>query len=450
MAYKVYYGTLYGAVDDKDQSYAYRWNSRTLCYDSTELENDQYLMYNPILTREVNTAGSFEADIPVQNICYSQLKLMLGTVEIERDGEFIWQGRIRSIELDFNNNKHIYCEGEMAYLNDSYNEIDWENIMMINNGELMKDCFSPTLSFGYCVNERSDNGKSLTCEPVWNYDINTSDWRRLVSGLRGTYDGVNDCRYISGWDFLMDKYLNGIVGKISDCVYIKINHTVETGINSGRQCYVRKMDLAIIDPEDENNIIVGTLPHTNQSIEFGKNLTDITITYEVPDDLVTMVTAYGWETKGWWIFKNTNNLYAFSKNNSLINTYGLIEKKIYMDGTSCTQEELQSVADGIISDYDSRISVQITVKAIDLVDAGESTDRLDFLKITHIISEPHGINMNLVCTKLIEPLDDPSSKEFVYGRTKKSISGDIAQRYVRNGSSYSMSHSAKDFLSDTN
>src|SRR5699024_10910175 len=79
----------------------------------------------PILTREANEAGSFEADVPKTNICWGSLRLILGTIEIERDGEIIWQGRITQIDNNFELVKHTYCEGELAYLNDDTREIDW-------------------------------------------------------------------------------------------------------------------------------------------------------------------------------------------------------------------------------------------------------------------------------------------------------------------------------------
>lgn len=57
--------------------------------------------------------------MPLGNVAHSALQKLRTTVEVEQDGVSIWQGRPMSHEQDFLMRQKIYCEGELAYLNDS-------------------------------------------------------------------------------------------------------------------------------------------------------------------------------------------------------------------------------------------------------------------------------------------------------------------------------------------
>lgn len=109
MSYKVYAGTQ-TAIDT--------WSEKVCIYDPGA-EDDTRILLDPVLTREDSKAGSFEATVPLGNIAHSALQKMKAIVEVEQDGEPIWQGRVMSHDMDFYLNQKIYCEGELAYLNDS-------------------------------------------------------------------------------------------------------------------------------------------------------------------------------------------------------------------------------------------------------------------------------------------------------------------------------------------
>ena len=109
MSYKVYAGTQ-TAIDT--------WSEKVCIYDPGS-EDDTKILLNPVLTREDSKAGSFEATVPLGNIAHSALQKLKAIVEVEQDGETLWQGRVMSHDMDFYLNQKIYCEGELAYLNDS-------------------------------------------------------------------------------------------------------------------------------------------------------------------------------------------------------------------------------------------------------------------------------------------------------------------------------------------
>ena len=109
MSYKVYAGT---------QTAVGVWDTKACIYDPGAEDNAQILI-SPTLTREAGKAGSFEATLPLGNVAHSALQKLKTIVEVEQDGVPLWRGRVMSHDMDFYLRQKLYCEGELAYLNDS-------------------------------------------------------------------------------------------------------------------------------------------------------------------------------------------------------------------------------------------------------------------------------------------------------------------------------------------
>lgn len=109
MSYKIYAGTQSG-VDT--------WVTKACIHDPGDITDTKKLI-SPTLTREVGKAGSLEFTLPLGNVAHSALQKLMTVVEVQQDGKQIWQGRVMNHEQDFLVRQKVYCEGEMAYLNDS-------------------------------------------------------------------------------------------------------------------------------------------------------------------------------------------------------------------------------------------------------------------------------------------------------------------------------------------
>lgn len=118
MSYKIYAGTQSG-VDT--------WVTKACIHDPGDITDTKKLI-SPTLTREVGKAGSLEFTLPLGNVAHSALQKLMTVVEVQqgdkqKDGKEIWrqiwQGRVMNHEQDFQVRQKVYCEGEMAYLNDS-------------------------------------------------------------------------------------------------------------------------------------------------------------------------------------------------------------------------------------------------------------------------------------------------------------------------------------------
>lgn len=118
MSYKIYAGTQSG-VDT--------WVTKACIHDPGDITDTKKLI-SPTLTREVGKAGSLEFTLPLGNVAHSALQKLMTVVEVQqgdkqKDGKEIWrqiwQGRVMNHDQDFRVRQKVYCEGEMAYLNDS-------------------------------------------------------------------------------------------------------------------------------------------------------------------------------------------------------------------------------------------------------------------------------------------------------------------------------------------
>lgn len=109
MSYKIYAGIQSG-VDT--------WVTKACIHDPGDITDTKKLI-SPTLTREVGKAGSLEFTLPLGNVAHSALQKLMTVVEVQQDDKQIWQGRVMSHEQDFRVRQKVYCEGEMAYLNDS-------------------------------------------------------------------------------------------------------------------------------------------------------------------------------------------------------------------------------------------------------------------------------------------------------------------------------------------
>lgn len=442
MAYQVYYGNIASSGSSGD----YTWTYRTLIYDTANFAENRYIL-NAVLTREANEAGNFEADIPYGNVCYKDVDLYLSYIEVERDGEILWQGRVTSIKMDFDRNKHIYCEGELAYLNDIYVKVDWASVSLETSEDMGEEIiegltyYDPVLFFEkYCKLDGSySGGKAILSNFTGSSTIENELSESTIYGSEWTGDTV----YMTAWDALSNCLLDGLLASYKDRVYVNLKRE-----NRGNNTYRRIIELVIFN--SDGTFYLGSLPVTSQAIEFGNNLLDLTYS-RTAENIVTQVVAYGYLTKGWWIFSNTSEISVTVTDDEMMRRYGLIQKYISVDGTKSTETTLRNAARSALNqnkrDYNDII--EITTNAVDLVDAGVDVDRLDFMKVTRVHSEPHSIDTLLPCTKLVEPLDDPSGKEFTYGRKSRVSSKYQASNDVTASKAYSMSHVTKDYVTNS-
>ena len=563
MSYKIYAGTQTG-VDS--------WENKVCIYaPGSELETTKLI--SPTLTREFGKAGSLEFTIPLGNVAHSALQKMKTVVSVEQDDKEIWQGRVMNHEQNFKLRQKVYCEGELAYLNDTdvppytakdvtirqfldflcnnhtaltnsyksfiagnvtveeqrryvpiaekcYMKLDYKDSspgsdgdytqkwgLYSKNGNLLVAVFSTVYSDteevqdppekSWALNEIKTGSDYL----IWRTGDNLFTLRRnVVSKGNKTYDAeqtivtssittpIDNYKYgdtvkvtkkdtesktysiKTETDGTVSVYVNGVKSADYTPQLVEELHDFGDGKNYGKTwdilqnelvdvyggylCIRReKVYLPIPGHPDEEYVNIRRLDYVQdaterntQGITFGTNLLDLS-SYVKAEDIVTRVIAIGKKKSGWFIWESTETLTATANDETAQKLYGLITRYLVLDGTANTQQSLQDAADTELGKH-LRLADGITVKAVDLKDAGVDVDRIDFGKLTHIISAPHGVDVWLNCNKLVEPLDKPAKKEFTFGRKFSSISDLQALSARKATTAYDLSRTLKVYASD--
>ena len=76
-------------------------------------------LLSPSLDIELNAAGSLEFTMPYTHMNYNDPRIMTTDVEVYEEDELIWYGRVCETDISINRDKRVYCEGALAFFNDS-------------------------------------------------------------------------------------------------------------------------------------------------------------------------------------------------------------------------------------------------------------------------------------------------------------------------------------------
>lgn len=154
------------------------------------MDSEDYVLIDPIVNDKLNEASSFEFTMPPQNKAYDIPKLLKSTVLVtDNENNIIFYGRISEIDIDFWKNKKIYCEGPLAWLNDTiqpvYEKDDFTIASFISyllenhNNEVTED---RQISLGKCLPKNTD--------PVYrslNHELTYNAFKDMVLGTEGGY-----------------------------------------------------------------------------------------------------------------------------------------------------------------------------------------------------------------------------------------------------------------------
>lgn len=228
-------------------------------FDDT-VEDVSLKLIDPSLSLSDNSAGSFEFTMPKNNVGYDRLGRMISEIIVYQNNKEIWRGRILSEEMDFYNRKKYYCEGELAYLNDT----------------MVEPCDYKDYDIGTLVRQIIDSHNNQL------YDQNTGaakypglDKRFTIGAIeihntKNNEDFVKDADFTTNYEKTLE-VLNNIVDKFKGHIHIR------------HQDGKRYLD--ILDD-------LKTQTMAGQTINFGANLIDFTRSFDM-SSICTAVLALG-------------------------------------------------------------------------------------------------------------------------------------------------------------
>ena len=211
-----------------------------------------------VVSTELNTAGSFVFNVPPSNSFYGKFHKRKTYIDVYDDDDFIFGGRVSSIETDLSLEQQITCEGYLALLNDS---------------------MLPPVNYG-----SGDNGLNYTrYEQIvkhilqqHNAVVNADQYIRLgtiqIPEEQQTAVGHDRLAEFTSYSSALER-LNSVLELLDRC-YVFVRKNLSNG-------YLY-LDTYYID----------NLPLESETLEFGKNILDFSY-LENTEEMATRLIAVG-------------------------------------------------------------------------------------------------------------------------------------------------------------
>ena len=343
------------------------------CIYSDVFAVDSMKVINPKLTLEDNGAGSLVVTLPPHNAGYASIVRMVTDISVQKDGEEIWAGRVLSESEDFYRNRILYCEGELAYFNDSTQP--------------------PAEYSGMSV-----RGYLERLIAVHNSKVAAN--RRFTLGAVTVVD-KNFPTYYTNHDKTMAVF-NALVEQY------------------GGHLRVRKVDgVRYLD-------YLAEYPDTcSQVIQFGSNIIDFTKQWD-STEFATVIVPLGNRLEdspiealdAYLTVESVNHGSMYVQSNEAVAVYGWIEKAVTWDDVSDPAVLLEK-AKAYLSDIQFD-NMELELSALDLHYLDVDVEAVKLLDEIRVISRPHGLDRMFPVTKLEIPLDSPEQTQFKLGTTVKT------------------------------
>ena len=351
---------------------------------------DDYLLYadshkdykivSPKLELELNKAGKFEFSIYPNHPHYGFIKKLKSIIRVYHEDELVFRGRVLNSEKGWINESKVTCEGELAFFNDSIiRPYDY-----ITNGQITIRDFLEFIIKEH--NSQVDENRRFEIGTVTVTDGDTSNTENLISR--------SNSEYSSSWETISKSLVEMLGG------YLIVRH---------------EADGAYIDYLSDINVI------SSQTVEFGKNLTDVLRTVK-GEDLYTALIPLGAkdeETGERITIASVNEEIDYLINEKQAETYGRIFKTIVWEDVKSPQL-LLSKAQSYLTSI-GMLTETIELKAVDISPLNDDINSFRLGTRVRVHSTPHDINKTFTIEKLSIDLMKPESNKLTLGATRKTF-----------------------------
>lgn len=339
-----------------------------VCIYNDVFSLDDMKAVNPKLTLEDSAAGALEMALPHTNKAYDTIVRMVTDISVKKNGEEIWAGRALSESKDFWNNRVLYCEGELAFFNDSVQP--------------------PAEYAGKSIREYLEQ-----LIAVHNSKVGAN--RQFAIGAVTVVD-ENFPTYYTNYEKTMEL----------------LNALVET---YGGHLRVRKADgVRYLDYLKE-------YPDTcSQVIQFGSNLIDFTRNWD-STEYATAIIPLGSRLDdspiealdAYLTVESVNGGSLYVQSDEAVKHYGWIAKTVSWDDVSDPEALLEKAREYLADlQFDN---LELELSALDLHYLDVNTEAVKLLDEIRVISRPHGLDRLFPVTRLEIPLDAPENTQFKMG-----------------------------------
>lgn len=331
---------------------------------------------NPVVSLKVNCAGTFTFTMPSNHPYYDLIQKKIGLIKVFRDEEQIFEGDCVRTTVDFFKQKKFECEGDLAFLNDTFLRPD-----------RIEDLTSRQLLERY----------------IASHNALVSEEKRFTVGQVTAHDSNDSISCYTNYNSTMTEIKEDLIDDIGG--FLRVRH--------------------------ENNIryldYLAASPRTNsQIIRLGENLLDLSVGLDT-EELATVIIPLG-ETLDTQSIPGLDERltiktaaadsmhpagtdYVYSQ--AAVSSFGWIEKVVeWNDVTEVSN--LLSKGKKYLQETQFE-NLVIKAKAIDLGITSEELQKFRLLDMIRIISEPHGLDRYFMLSELNINLNNPEQDTVTLG-----------------------------------
>lgn len=319
---------------------------------------------------EVNKTGSLTFSIPPTHPNYNDVNKHTSVIKLIRDNEVVFVGRVLNDEVDFYNIKNVECEGELSYLLDSIQRPKKYNLTGVGS---IKTYLEDLIS-------------------IHNSQVVESRKQFVVGNVDVTSDSFVDESNYGDTLSVINSKLIGVYGG-----YILTRHSD---------------DVTYLDYVGEYSGVC------EQTIEFGKNLIDMT-RYIKGEDIFTALIPLGGTLEGdteetLTIAKLPNTTVGdtikvddYIYNKVGVKKWGWIWKSSTWDDIKVASELLTKATSLLETAINESFTIELT--AIDLNLLNVNIDSIKLGNKIQCISLPHNINRLMFVKSIDIDVDKPQN-----------------------------------------
>ena len=342
--------------------------------DGQDIFNPQekrFMLLTPDLSMELNTSGSFEFTMPPAHTFYDDVKPIVSIIEVFEDETLLWFGRPIEVSTDFYNQKRVYCEGALAFFNDSVQRIHEYDTISVHE-------FFRTVIANH--NEQVDTNKRFV---VGNITVEDKTVYRKLN-------------YKSTFETLRIQCINAEGGYF---FFRRVN-----GVN-----YIDWL---------------AEMPYsTNQPVEFGLNILDASTDFDM-SSFATCVLPLGDEVDGERLTVKSVNDGNDIIESDAVEEYGKIVKCVEFSGVTHPDTLYEDGIEYLESVQFDNMTIECT--AAELHWQNENYDLFRLGQKVHAHSTPHLIDKYFDLLKLDISLDT-AEKKIVLGTVRKPTLTEITR-----------------------
>lgn len=356
-------------------------------YSPDRVDDERYVDA-PILTSETNRASVLEFDLPPGSIGYDLVTLLKTTIKVydSDDGGSVnrtrlFRGRALHIDTLMSGTKHVYCEGELAYLNDSV-------VMAYSYEGTVENLFKKF------VNDH--NGQVEASKRFRIGRITVADKDSTV-----TCESTN---YPTTFEEMQKQLIDEVGGYIIPRCEIENGEEVE---------YLDYLEDASVE--------------NNQIIRFGENLIDISQRSTAEEVFTVLVPLGASKKKQSGQVERRVNISSVNggsialRDADGIAEFGVIYKVMIWDNVKDPAKLKTRGQKALASGSDDVVEIELSAVDMHLLDV--NTDAIRLGEKNRILSPPHGFDRWLACNKIVLDIENPERSMYYFGRMGKTLTG---------------------------